>query len=139
MAKLIKNDKKAKQLIDFSDILPPPLCLTDIDAGFEYHDNGYLFVEVKTKDKPVPIGQRIFLERITKRLSSTGVKAVAIIVEHDIINPDNDVILKDGRVRKVFWGDEGEWDLPKKPCTAGEFISSYYKWLDKLEKSKQGR
>lgn len=103
-----------------------------MDACYEYHDKGYLFVEVKYKCKRVPDGQRIFLERITKRLALTDVKAVAIIVDHEVEDPKEIVDLYDCKVRKIFWGHKGDWSLPKKPCTAGEFIQSYQTLLEKL-------
>jgi hypothetical protein len=128
---LIIHEERAKQLINFGGILTPPLCLTDMDACFEFHDKGYLFVEVKYKGKKVPEGQRIFLERITKRLA-ISVKAVTIVVDHEIEDPKETINLCDCKVRKVFWGDIEQWALPKKPCTAGEFINTYHKWLEKL-------
>ena len=134
MPSLINNEKRANQIIDFYGILPPPLCLTDVDAAFEFHDIGYLFVEVKYNGKKLPVGQRKILERLTRRLASTDAKAVSIVVDHNIVNPMESIMLCDCKVREVYWGNIMCWKPPKKPCTAGEFINTYYNWLKKFEK-----
>lgn len=134
MSSLINNEKRANQIIDFYGILPQPFCLTDIDAAFEFHDIGYLFVEVKYNGKKLPDGQRKFLERITRRLAASDAKAVSIVVDHNVINPTEPIMLRDCKVRKVYWGDTMCWEPPKKSCTAGDFINTYYNWLKNLEK-----
>ena len=131
MRSLIHNEERACQPIDYSGIFEPPLCLTDVDGLWEYHNKGYLGVEVKYRGKSVPRGQSTALERLAVDLAVTK-KAVVIVVDHEVDNPKEAVLLDTCKVREVFWGHIGKWQPPKKPCLAGDFMRAYKDWLDKL-------
>lgn len=112
MRSLIHNEERACQPIDYSGIFEPPLCLTDVDGLWEYHNKGYLGVEVKYRGKDVPRGQNIALERLAVDLAVTK-KAGIIVVDHEVDNPKEAVKLDTCKVRKVFWGHIGKWQSLK--------------------------
>ena len=111
----------------FLDSITP----TDIDALIEVRNQIVVFFEAKLKDKEVPFGQKLALERLVRNAGRAGKHAIAIIGEHNVTDPSEDVFLKDLLVREVFTTEQMRWRPPKRKLYAKEatdvYINHFYK------------
>ena len=98
---------------------------TDIDAMIEVKDTVLVFFEVKLREKGVPMGQRIALERLVKDAKRAGKHAIAIVCEHDVDDSQQDVYLKDLNVREVYTSEKLMWQAPNWSITAKQ-AADYY-------------
>lgn len=120
----IHNPKKARQLLLFEDISKDGVGMTDIDGLIEYKDRALILFEVKTRDKEVPLGQRLVLERMVNNAARLGKLAIAVVAEHNVEDPDLPVMVRSCRAREIYWGDEKRWRKPRKELTAGEITDT---------------
>ena len=97
---------RAKQLIDFSHMEYGVVHPTDIDAILDLKGKGWIFFEVKTGQKDVPLGQRICLERLVDNMNKSGKYAVSVVCEH-YTPPGKDIDLSQCVIRKVYY--KGRW------------------------------
>lgn len=111
---LIRCRARAKQLVDFSGM---QFGMSDVDCEQDLHGRGYLRIETKYGDTPLPLGQRITLERVCHYAENAGVKALALVTSHHN-RVGEDIVLAQTRVREYFF--EGTWHTPKHPMTARE-------------------
>lgn len=130
MKSKILNPKRMKQLIDFKGLeLDGGIYPTDIDGIIEYRDSEYIILEVKHHKAKVPWGQRLCLK--------TGKKAVAIVCEHEVDNPDIPVVAALCNVRELYYGGEREWRPPDEPMTVRQAILSFQKYSKKQKGGKR--
>lgn len=98
-----QNEKRARQLIEFDDLsYRDGGSPTDIDAVFECHGWFWVLFEVKHKDKPMPRGQMLCLERAVEDFEKAGKRAVAMVVEHSVDDPEKAVKLAKCTVRAAY-------------------------------------
>ena len=109
------NPNRARQLLRFDGMTAGNKCFTDFDAVMEYDNRAWLVFEVKMGNKDVPLGQRLALERFVDDVYESGKHAVAVIVEHRVLDPFEDVLLRCCKVRALYMGGESEWRKPKDP------------------------
>lgn len=130
MESRIHNPHKAKQLIDFmgcqvgSDNMYP----TDIDALIEYKDKEYIIFEVKFGDTPVPLGQKLALQRMVDDFTKVGKQAIVFVCEHTVRDAEKPIIMARCRVREIYYGDEKQWRAPEKTMTVREALSSFLRY-----------
>lgn len=82
-------------------------------------------MKVEYRDKAVPLGQRLALERFVQDVWRGGKKAVAAVVEHFVADPSQDVRLADCQVREVYVGGEFRWRNPRRRMTARKLTDAY--------------
>ena len=116
----IFNPQKAKQLLLFEDVSKDGIGMTDIDGLIEYKNRALILFEIKCQDKEVPLGQRLVLERMVNNAADTGKTAVAIVAEHNVLDPESPVFVRNCRVREIYWGHEKRWRKPRTELTAGQ-------------------
>lgn len=104
---------------------------TDFDAVMEWRNVGWLIFEVKQAGKDVPTGQRIALERFVRDVSAAGKYAVAAVVEHWVMNPREDIYLRECLVRSLFATGESVWRPPKRFMNAHELMTLFISVIDK--------
>lgn len=102
----IQNRERRRQIIDFSNLRFKNITPTDCDGLIEYHGKAYVFFEIKYRDAPVPRGQLLALVRCVDDLHQAGKRALLIIAEHDVDNPNQDINAANCAVR--IWYD-GKW------------------------------
>ena len=129
------NVDRAKQLISFTGM---PTGVTDIDGFTEYHDFVRIWYEVKYMDKESPLGQKLAYERLVKDAKEAGKYALAMIVEHAVHDPMQEVPLKDCNVREVYTSDELRWRPPRQEITAGELQKAFIAVCERREQRKCG-
>ena len=138
MKSKILNPKRMKQLIDFKGLeLDGGIYPTDIDGIIEYRDSEYIILEVKHHKAKVPGGQRLCLQRMVDDFTKTGKKAVAIVCEHEVDNPDIPVVAALCNVRELYYGGEREWRPPDEPMTVRQAILSFQKYSKKQKGGKR--
>lgn len=103
----IHNRARAKQLRDFSGLCFGNITATDIDGLIEYHNRGYIIIELKWADTPVAFGQQLALERLTDTLTRAGKPTLCIISSHTNNNPDQDIDVANSLVTSFRLG--GKW------------------------------
>lgn len=123
----IRNPSKARQLNIFSGLSSAGIDATDIDGLIEYRNLGYVIYEVKHKGVDVPLGQRLALERMVNDFAAVNKRAIAMVVEHNIDDPNIPISVKDCSVRVLYCSDEKRWRPPKKYMTAGMLTDIFLK------------
>ena len=125
----INNPKKMSQLIDFRGCsVGSGLYPTDIDGLIEYKDSEYILFEVKFAGKPVPIGQRLAIQRMIDDFTKVGKYAVAFVCDHTVKDPDKPIIMARCKVREIYYGKEKQWRAPDRAITVREAIDSFQKF-----------
>lgn len=113
------NRARASQLVDFDGLQWGKCRCTDIDISFDWQGKLFGFVEIKTGDAPLTVGQKIHLTSLVDAIEAGGRKAVAIVASHS--TPlSSDVMASDCTVRQVYTG--GKW---KKFTDSLETLSEY--------------
>jgi len=92
---------------------------TDVDGFIEYQDKAFVFFELKVAGQDVPLGQRLALERLCMAVDKP---AIAFVAEHDT-PPDRDVLAREARVLRYFWGRR--WNDCARAVTLGEAVASF--------------
>lgn len=121
---LIQNMARFKQVISFENMKFGTITPTDIDGAIEYKNKAYIFIEVKYRDKELPFGQRLALERLVQ---DTGVrkKSLAIICEHNIENEEDSIIIADCIVRELYLSEERKWRALKGIFTTKDLVDLF--------------
>lgn len=104
--------------------------MTDIDGITEYRDKIWVWCEVKWRGKPIPIGQKLAMERFVNVCKKAGKHCVAIIADHVVDDTRIDIPIKDCIVREVYTSERMEWRKPKKNLTVLEAQGIYIKYWD---------
>jgi len=125
------NDRgKAKQLLDFSECVNDGRkSLMDLDFLLEYENKFYILGESKLRGFKIPLGEEIALTRLVDDLSKVK-PAILIIVDHDVLNPAEDIFLKDSTVRKFRYNCK--WtDVQDKKISTKNFIAGFISFQNK--------
>lgn len=123
-SKLITNRKKAKQLLAFDDMFYGRCSPTDIDFSIDFQQKVFIFGEVKTKGRPLTLGQRIHLEGLCNAIALGGLDAYAVLCSHDTSDCEEDVHVSEAYIEKVYY--QGQWITSKSKINVGEWISLVY-------------
>ena len=120
---MILHEERGRQLINFDTPGKTKFGFTDVDATLEDGVNA-VFIELKYLDKSIPTGQKMYLERLTKRWEKSGGNAVSIHVSHNIHDPEKDVLLMNTRVISVYGMKFGEygWFNQNEDMRLGELL-----------------
>lgn len=135
MKSKINNPNQMKQLIDFKglELDHENMYPTDIDGLIEYHDSEYIIFEVKHEKAPVPLGQRLALERMIDDFTKAGKRAVAIICEHHVDNPNEVIDAAKCNVRELYYGEEHQWRPPDNTINVRQAVDSFQKYAKKCK------
>ena len=101
---------------------------TDIDAIVDYQNKIWIIYEVKMVGKDVPYGQRLALMRLIQNAKNSGKHGCAMIVEHNVTDPHNNVFLKDCIVREMYTTDRMQWRTPRRRKTALQATDDYIQY-----------
>lgn len=133
----IRNPKKARQLLIFDGTSTECAGVTDIDGIIEYKNKGYVIYEIKTDDTAVPLNQRITLERMVQDFMKAGKRAIAIVGEHSITNPNKSVPVGECIVRRYYFGiEKPEWHYTKRLRTVKELTDEFLEKIKNEPKRK---
>lgn len=130
-----ESRERAKQLIAFdgmsySDKNARPM---DIDLAMDCN-RGQVFIlgEIKYLDKEVPVGQRWYMFNFVNAMRRAGLHALAMVLEHEIKDANEDVQAATCRVREYLTTETIKlgWAAPKRSYTCDEMIKDYLALID---------
>lgn len=98
---IIKNQSNMLT-VEFSGIRYGNITPTDIDSMMEFDDKAFVFIEVKHKNAPLPVGQSIMLTRLCNNLEKAGKHCVVFVASWDKPTPRNTIKLSDYIVTKIY-------------------------------------
>ena len=111
---------------------------TDIDGMSDYKGQGFLFYELKHRDAECPFGQKKALENFVNTAHDAGRVGLALIAEHVVDDPLEDVTVKDCIVREMYYSEEKEWRPPRERITVGQAEHMFNEICARREKRKCG-
>lgn len=124
----ILNRDRARQIIDFAGMrYGTKGAPTDCDGIVEWHDQARVFFELKHGKKNVPVGQSLAFTRLCDDMQRIGKPALFIVAEHDVDDPNVDVIAAESRVREYYFNRR--WY--KKGVQLNDLINSFLEWNDR--------
>lgn len=85
------------------------LSATDIDGLIEYKNKAYIFLELKYHGKELPFGQKLALERLVVDTGKAGKYSVALVIDHEVQDTNQNIIVADCYVREVYFFQERKW------------------------------
>lgn len=125
---IISPDRFRQPLI-FDGVKRGKIQPTDIDAMMELQDRAYVFIEVKHREKDVPFGQKLALERMVRDARRVGKKAVAFVVSHCVDDPRLPVSLADCTVTEVYYSDRLRWEPVGGEMRTADALDSFMRFL----------
>jgi hypothetical protein len=118
----IKNHEASLQVKDYSGIkYRGGITPTDIDGFIEINNEAFIFIELKHRDRPLPYGQRLALERLCDNLSKPS---IVLVCSHS--TPlDQEIDAASVIVKEVRWA--GKW-IQRHPEPLKSVIDSFLVW-----------
>ena len=119
----IRHRRRASQLIDFSALnLNRGRTPTNVDMFLEFNGKIFIFGEYKFGNAPLPVGQRLALERTVDVLLKGGAAATCFVARHT--HPaEEDIDGAAAIVTEAFL--DGEWKPPKYTLNVRDFVLWY--------------
>jgi hypothetical protein len=119
---IARNRRFAEQGRDFSGLRYGSITPTDIDAGFDFQNRAFVFIEAKYHGVGLPLGQRLFIERLCDVCNEAGRASLALIVSHQT-PPDQQVdyatcVVAEFRFRR-------EWRVPTRRLLTRDAIDHF--------------
>ena len=123
---VFKNPDRARQLLLFDGLeYDSKVAPMDLDGLIEYHNKKRVLLEVKLNNTPVPNGERIALERMVNDFALAGKEALAIIADHKVFNPKEDVHVRECIVRELYHSKEKKWRPPRHRTTVADALQGF--------------
>lgn len=110
---MFRNEEYGKQLKDFSGLKWGKISPTDIDGILEFSDKLYVIIETKYGGAPMPYGQQLALERLTRALNQPPRHAVLIVTSH---NSHDRIDMANTKVIKYMEGNQWFTEIPEITC-----------------------
>src|SRR3990172_8097753 len=108
------------QLRDYSGLVFGNITPTDVDGLIEFHNKGYVILELKHEQNTLPYGQKLALERLTDDLALCGKKVICIISTHKTKVEDK----IDAAITTVLkFRYNRSWREPKRLTTTKQLVS----------------
>ena len=125
----IKYEDRAKQLIKFTGLDYNNISPTDIDGIIEYKNKAYIIIELKYNNTPLPFGQQLALERMTRDLGHFK-DVLIVIADHNIKDPKKDIQLAECKVRKIYMSNQYQWRETKQTMDVKTIINEFIKLIE---------
>lgn len=121
----VYNQARASQLRDFSRLrYAGNITPTDVDCLIEFGDEAYVIVEAKSNGKPVPMGQRLALQRMIRDFMLRGKKAILIVATHEM-PIDEAIDFANCKAQEYFEGEH--WARQKRGWAVKRLVDD---WLE---------
>lgn len=124
----IVTRNRARQIRDFSGLLFGSITPTDIDGLIEYHEKGYIIIEVKLAGAAVPEGQRKAIQRLTDVLWRADKGAICIVASHNTTNTEEAIDVADAAVYEYRY--RAKWHHPNGLHTVRELCEWFIAKMD---------
>lgn len=130
----ILHRNRIKQIIEFSGMRWGNITPTDIDGVIEYHNIGWVWIEVKGANIAVPRGQKLAMERFVVDVSNGNKQGVAIVSTHHENDANKNILLSKCDVSEYFWSEKKKWAAPRYECNVLYFVSRIIGYWDERQK-----
>jgi len=110
----IYNQRRARQLKDFSGLRYGNITPMDIDGIIEFKNKLFVFIEYKSFGSELGYGQRLCLSRLVAAINKGGIACVAIVADH-APNICDEIDGAKAVVREYFY--LGKWSIPEFETT----------------------
>ena len=122
---IIQNRRRAQQIRDFRGLKWGKITPTDIDLFVDFGGTVMVFVELKSGNYELSIGQRLALERIVDAINRCGyVNCICIKAVHTTPNVNNDIDAANACVVSIY-GKKSIWVELDGSRTVKETIDSF--------------
>lgn len=118
---VIRNKERMRQLISFRNLKFGDCAPTDVDMLMDCKGMAWVIGDLKYRGAACETGQRLCLERFVENSTAYGKPAYAIIADHYVDDPNEDVDAADAIVREIKCGYE-RWKAPARQITVREAI-----------------
>lgn len=125
----IEYPERAQQIINFSGLTFGSITPTDLDGLIEYHNKAYVLIEMKYRDAEIKYGQKLAIERLVEDTEKAGKKSLAIIADHEVDDPKEQINAAPCIVRQ-YYRPKKKWHTPEKPVTVLETIKQFLDWAE---------
>lgn len=121
-----KSRDRAKQLLLFDGLnYDSHISPMDLDGLIEYKNKKRILIEAKLNKTPVPYGEKLALERMVDDFGKAGKEALAIIADHKVFDPKEDVHVRECIVRELYYSKERQWRAPKRMITVQDAMDAF--------------
>jgi hypothetical protein len=117
----IYNRDRAQQIKDFSGLRWGKITPTDVDGLIEYKDKGFIWIETKMIDNPMPYGQRLAYKRLIDALQQAK-PSVLYVSQHNTM-PEDDIDMAQTEVIEYYF--MGRWSPCDQDITLFEAIDGF--------------
>jgi hypothetical protein len=123
-----ENEARARQLNDFNGLMTEgKMGATDIDGLVEYKNKAYMFLELKYQGKELPFGQKLALQRLVEDTGRSGKYSVALVIDHDVQDTNQNIVVAECFVREVYFFQEHKWRKLEQKLTTKQCIDRVIK------------
>jgi len=117
---VIRNRRRASQLVDFSGLRYGKITPTDLDGLIEYKNTCFVLYEFKHESHPyMDIGQSLAITRLCDGLSKPY---LFVLATH---NKAPEIDIPASYCNVVDYYTKGEWRAPKEPINAGDLTDLF--------------
>ncbi len=122
---MICNSVYAGRVINFDGLTFKNASPTNMDAMLEYKDKGFVFIEAKRNNAPIPTGQRVAFERLVNALNKPS---VCFFTTWTLLDADEQICLAESRVVQYYY--QGRTHITDMTVTLKEYLGRF---IDHLE------
>jgi hypothetical protein len=119
----IRNQKYYSQKLGFAGLRYGNITPTDVDVMIEYRDKCFVWIELKYQDHPVPLGQRLALERLCDAVQAGRKDALLLVATH---HAKDKIDVAEAMVIEYRW--MGLKRVPKRQFTVKKALDKYMRW-----------
>ena len=127
-----RSIERGRQRIRFDNCGIPGTNITptDIDCIYEYHDITWILIEVKMKNVHMNVGQEVLIRRFILDGIKSGKQNLAIVAEHNVQDPEEDIMLEQCIIREVYYPNKNNEVEHAKYC--GSIMNCIKSWIRKV-------
>jgi hypothetical protein len=103
----IRHADRRRQLILWHGLRYGTITPTDLDLLVDYHNEAFIFAELKYLDTPLGSGQGLAVKRIVDHLAHAGARATFIVASHGVHNPLEPIYAPECVIRARY--ERGQW------------------------------
>ena len=124
----IRYPNRYKQFVDWSGVRVGNITPTDIDGFFEYHDEAFLFYELKLEGAPFEYGQKTAFMRLVDSLVESKRYAVLFYCEHSVHDASKTIYAADSVVMEIYLGEKHGW-IKRGDITAAQATGMFMEYV----------
>ena len=131
-----RSIERGRQRILFDNCAIPGTNITptDIDCIYEYHGITWILIEVKMKGTPINMGQEVLIRRFIEDGIKGGKQNLAIIAEHNVIDPEKDIMLEQCVIREVYYPNKN--NEVEHSQYIGSIMNCVKSWIKKVTRDR---